>query len=352
MSTEALKPKISVIIPTKNSGATIEQCLSTLFSQTFRDFEVIIIDGNSADETIKIVSHFPIKKILGEKLGVYKGARAQARNMGVMIADGDVLAFADSDCFFKNNWLETIWREFEEDTGLGILGGSDLVPPEDSALSHATAILESIQKTKVRTGLDACFVIKNCNMACRKDFFRSLGGLNAQALYGEELDFCLKASSSKLHIKFDPSIVVFHHRTRGLIPFVKHSWEAVKLYRSSSTETFAKFELMNPTNRNDLFLVVALFFGLGALFLASFLGLFFEVFAALFAVYLVMNVAYMLIALNRLGFRKGFYLLPLVLSVTIVMRIIAFLVSPLLRRHTLVFKTTNVFNNHPQKDSL
>jgi glycosyltransferase involved in cell wall biosynthesis len=330
--------KVSVIIPTKNSGETIRQCLTTLFDQTFRDFEVIIIDGNSTDKTIEIVKSFPIKKMLTENFGAHQGARSLARNMGVSIADGIFLAFADADCYFKKDWLQTIWNQFEENKSLAILGGNDAVPPEDSLLAHSTAFMENVQKQNMRIGLDACFIIKNCNMACRKETYNALGGLSPNALYGEECDFCLRVFSANMLVKFDPTLIVFHHRRQKLTRFIKHSWEGVKLYRSCSAATFEKYEMKNPTTRNEVLLSIALIFGLVTIIIAFFTGVFLEVILAYISLFVLFNLGYMFVALRRLGFEKGVYLLPLVLNITVAVRILGFLVSPFLRRRKKIWQ--------------
>src|SRR5947209_4479772 len=88
---------ISVIIPTFNLKACIRKCLESLREQTFRDFEILVIDGGSTDGTIKIVqefaSSFPRLTWRSEKdRGVY-----DAMNKGVAMARGDWVYFLGSD---------------------------------------------------------------------------------------------------------------------------------------------------------------------------------------------------------------------------------------------------------------
>jgi glycosyltransferase involved in cell wall biosynthesis len=90
-------PSLSVIIPTYNAEATIAQCLSSLLNQSFQDFEICIIDGESTDQTIEIVRQYQSKfkaiKLISEvDKGVY-----DAMNKGIHLASGDWLYFLGSD---------------------------------------------------------------------------------------------------------------------------------------------------------------------------------------------------------------------------------------------------------------
>jgi len=95
------KPTFSIIIPTYNSSEYIKACLLSLISQTFENFEIIIIDGLSTDNTIKVCNFFEDKriKILSEKdNGIY-----DAMNKGIKLAKGDWLYFLGSDDSFYSN---------------------------------------------------------------------------------------------------------------------------------------------------------------------------------------------------------------------------------------------------------
>jgi teichuronic acid biosynthesis glycosyltransferase TuaG len=89
-------PLFSVIIPVYNAGAYIEQTLESVFAQTCRDFEVIVIDDGSTDDTqakVKRFAHEPaLNYVYQNNAGV-----AAARNTGLNLAQGELIAFLDSD---------------------------------------------------------------------------------------------------------------------------------------------------------------------------------------------------------------------------------------------------------------
>lgn len=84
-------PLVSVIIPTYNSGGTIEQSIRSILNQSYRNFEIVVVDGGSTDNTLESVEHLGTHPVAG----AYR--RSSARRMGANTARGDFLLFIDSD---------------------------------------------------------------------------------------------------------------------------------------------------------------------------------------------------------------------------------------------------------------
>jgi len=85
------KPKVSIIIPTYNSGETLTKCLESIHGQTYPFFEVIIIDNFSSDNTLRIANEF------GAKIIRQRCNPAFARNIGIANSTGKYILFLDSD---------------------------------------------------------------------------------------------------------------------------------------------------------------------------------------------------------------------------------------------------------------
>jgi GT2 family glycosyltransferase len=85
------KPKVSIIIPTYNSGETLACCLKSVYSQTYSPIEVIIVDNLSSDDTLRIATDFDAKVIR------QKSTPALARNIGIANSTGEYVLFIDSD---------------------------------------------------------------------------------------------------------------------------------------------------------------------------------------------------------------------------------------------------------------
>ncbi|MFX1537694.1 MAG: glycosyltransferase family 2 protein [Promethearchaeota archaeon] len=102
-------PKISIVIPTLNEEKNISNLLFSLKTQSFNDFETIIVDGGSSDKTIQKA------RKLGAKTVVKPGLKEfPSRNEGVKIARGEILLFSGADVIMLEKTLETIVYEFEK----------------------------------------------------------------------------------------------------------------------------------------------------------------------------------------------------------------------------------------------
>jgi len=94
--------KISVIIPTYNESNAIGECIASLAKQTYHDFEIIVVDDGSTDETPEKISS-RVTTLHQNHLGA--GA---ARNLGVKRASGEILVFVDADMTFDKNFLKNL----------------------------------------------------------------------------------------------------------------------------------------------------------------------------------------------------------------------------------------------------
>jgi len=105
-------PKISVIIPTYNRAHLLPRAIQSVLSQTYQDFELIVVDDGSTDNTEEVVKNFKDKRIRYIQHGKSKGAPA-ARNTGIKTAKGEYIAFQDSDDEWFPEKLEKQMKAFD-----------------------------------------------------------------------------------------------------------------------------------------------------------------------------------------------------------------------------------------------
>lgn len=110
-------PKISIIIPVYNIEKYIAKCLDSILNQTFDDYELIIVDDCSTDDTMKIVESYKPKfenKLIITKTKENSGGCSVPRNVGLPLATGEYVFFVDGDDYLKNYALEVLHNNLNE----------------------------------------------------------------------------------------------------------------------------------------------------------------------------------------------------------------------------------------------
>ena len=106
-------PKVSVIVPTYNRANRLEGTLRSIVSQTYQDFELIVVDDGSTDNTSKVIESFPSAQYLPMKKN---SGVSKARNIGLACAKGKFICFLDSDDLWKEKKLEIQIHWMESNT--------------------------------------------------------------------------------------------------------------------------------------------------------------------------------------------------------------------------------------------
>ena len=139
---EQQQPFVSVIIPVYNDPDRLTRCLAPLDSQTYPAdrYEVIVVDNGSREDVAPIVARFARATLTRE---VKPGSYA-ARNKGIAVARGEVLAFTDSDCVPAPDWVEQGVRALQADPEIGLVGGHIALFYQDPDRPTAVELYDSI----------------------------------------------------------------------------------------------------------------------------------------------------------------------------------------------------------------
>jgi len=126
------RPRVSVVVPTCNRRPILERCVKSLAEQTYPNYEIIIVDDGSTDDTPEFLQQFaaghPELEFRHFRNEPNLGANP-SRNLGIRESTGEFVAFADSDCIAHPDWLEQLLRGFTSDRVAAVVGRVDSPPP-------------------------------------------------------------------------------------------------------------------------------------------------------------------------------------------------------------------------------
>lgn len=246
------KPKVSVIIPTKNRCEALKECLDSLLKQSYNNFEIIIVDGGSTDGTKELVNNYSNK--LPIVFTTQSGGLIPQENKGWKIANGDIVVRTDDDVVTDPNWIEAIMNTFNISNDIGGVTGPTIIPEErrkyrdllyfQEKLTQSGIFWKLIRKIYYDYFLEGepfavskwfksgafslgsnyleCLKLKElievthqeaCNMATRKDLLEKLGGFDETFIgIGEfnEPDVSFKIRRLGYKIIYNPKAVVYH----------------------------------------------------------------------------------------------------------------------------------------------
>ncbi|MBI5740025.1 MAG: glycosyltransferase [Nitrospirae bacterium] len=115
-----MEKRISLVIPNYNRAATIGKCLKAAFSSRYDNFEVIVVDDNSDDDSVRVIGGFPCKLITLES----RSGTSRARNIGAQNSSGEYIFFTDSDCLLLPDTLSVVNKKLSETGENTVLGGT------------------------------------------------------------------------------------------------------------------------------------------------------------------------------------------------------------------------------------
>lgn len=195
---------ISVIVPVFNGERTLGSCLSCLFASEYRDFEVIVVDDHSTDNSCGLARLLHCRLI---ELPCNGGAAA-ARNSGAAVASGSILFFLDADILIHPDSLERVSRQFAADPELAASFGSfqaDTIPSDffsqyKNLLHHYTHQTSRPEATTFASGFGAI----------RAEVFAKLGGFDPTQRFLEDVELGYRLHREGYRVLLDKQLQMTH----------------------------------------------------------------------------------------------------------------------------------------------
>lgn len=228
-----MKPFFSIIIPTLNEEKYLPRLLQSLVKQTFRDFELIVVDGNSADKTFEVFNKFKYfvstpSFILSTKRNV-----AYQRNLGAKNASGSYLIFFDADVILTKTYLEEIHiRAIKKPFLLATTWmTADSKNPVDELMiklaNFGWEIAKSVNKQ----------MLSGFNVIVKYEAFKKLRGFREDLTINEDGDFAERAFKKNIELALlpEPKLVISLRRFKS-----EGTLQVLRKYAKAQVYSFLK----------------------------------------------------------------------------------------------------------------
>ena len=214
--------KYSFIIPVYNRPDEVDELLDSLTRQTFREFEVVVVEDGSVVPCKDIVDKY------ADRLSIHyynkpNSGPGQTRNYGVDRANGEYMLILDSDCILPDRYFEAVESELDKQKA-DAFGGPDRAHESFTDVQKAInyAMTSFFTTGGIRGGkkkLDK-FYPRSFNMGVRKDVYQTLGGFSKMR-FGEDIDFSIRIFKGGYQCRLFPEAWVWHKRRTDLKKFFK-----------------------------------------------------------------------------------------------------------------------------------
>lgn len=213
-------PRVSVVIVTWNRAALLRECLEALERQTFRDFETIVIDNGSTDDSVQVVrDHFSSVRLITllDNVGFSKG-----NNIGIRESRGTYIALLNNDAVATPGWLEALVSSIEHNPSVGFCASKMLLYHHRQVINSAGIIFFTVGTAMDRgwMALDGipfdrpAYTMGACAGAAlyRKSMLDDIGLFDEDfsPAYLEDVDLSLRAQLRGYRCLYVPSAVVYH----------------------------------------------------------------------------------------------------------------------------------------------
>ncbi len=200
-----------MVVCSYNGAKTLDGCLRSLGKLDYPDYEAILVDDGSKDQTPEIARRHPQIRYFRQD---NKGLSA-ARNVGMNLATGEIIAYTDDDCFADEDWLYYLVSKLLDSDASGV-GGPNLLPTHDGPVA---ACVSASPGTPAHILLDDNVAehVPGCNMAFWTERLRAISGFDpVYTAAGDDVDVCWRLQEGGEHIVYSPAALVWHHRRATL----------------------------------------------------------------------------------------------------------------------------------------
>jgi glycosyltransferase involved in cell wall biosynthesis len=262
-------PFVSIIVPVYNGGLTIDALLTSLTALDYPDgrFEIIVVDNKSTDDSRKRIKKHPVTLVEETQIQ----SSYAARNRGIDVAKGEILAFTDADCVADPGWLIKLLARSKDPRWGGAAGRIEAYPSDnlvarycrqsgllDVSRQHSyffqdgsgERLYRLVAALDPRRDISLPFNLVNAhtgNVAYRRQVLEQIGCFDAQMSTGGDFDLGWRVQTqTDFEVLIEPDAIVYHQHREDLASFASmirrygNAYSALALKYSTEPNTTAR----------------------------------------------------------------------------------------------------------------
>lgn len=189
-------PDVAIIVPTRNRRHLLPQALESVFAQTYSNFEVIVVDDGSEDDTAAYLATISDRRLKWQRLGGWRGANL-ARNLAVELSRAPILSFLDSDDCYRPERLARVLEFFSRypDVDIRISSFASVTGSARTELTNPNAIFTADQLERYLIGY--CLFLGGSGISMRKQAFIEVGGFDPTMPRMQDRELLLRAARTR-----------------------------------------------------------------------------------------------------------------------------------------------------------
>lgn len=223
------QPFVSIIVPCFNEALTLSNCIKSLINQKYTNFEIVIVDDGSTDNTKEVGQQLSL--VYAEKvklLSKANGGKACALNYGIKHSSGEIIISMDADSIFLNDTLQNLVSTFKGNDVVAVSGNVKISNREKFLNKHQNIEYISGQNIQRRAfAYIGCMqVISGTIGAFRREKLLEIGGYSSDTIV-EDMDVTIELAKRGYRIEFNGNAIAYTEAPENIKDFVKQRYRWV-----------------------------------------------------------------------------------------------------------------------------